>query len=293
MAVSMSVDDSLMSPPVDSDSPEFGTVPSAARERVAIATYRDGAWCTGQDTLAVERALEIHVAGAEPLITMRTPGDDRELAAGLLHGEGVVRTADDIVYLRHSRDEPDVIRVMLKPEARARLNRVERNTLANSACGVCGKPSFRAPKPPRDEPGPAPDIAPEWLLGLPDRMRAEQGVFETTGGLHAAALFAVGGDLMALREDVGRHNALDKLIGRALLDGQLPLDQHVLMLSGRASFELLQKAIAARIPAVCAISAPSSFAVELARRFSIVLVGFLRGERFNCYSGVHRLAGPE
>ncbi|AWN15925.1 formate dehydrogenase accessory sulfurtransferase FdhD [Salinisphaera sp. LB1] len=275
------------------DSPDPRAAATSARERVEIASYRDGGWRTIDDTLAVERALEIHVAGAEPLITMRTPGHDRELAAGLLHGEGVVQTVDDIVYLRHSPDEPDVIRAMLKPAARARLDRIERNTLATSACGVCGKPSFRAPEPRRGDPatGAALRIEPGWLLGLPDRMRAEQGVFETTGGLHAAALFAAGGDLIALREDVGRHNALDKLIGRALLEDELPLDQQALMLSGRASFELLQKAIAAGIPVVCAISAPSSFAVELARRFSTTLVGFLRGERFNCYSGVHRL-GP-
>ncbi|MGN8200190.1 formate dehydrogenase accessory sulfurtransferase FdhD [Salinisphaera sp. RV14] len=275
------------------DLPDTGDASSAARERVKIASYRDGAWRTSDDTLAVERALEIHVAGAEPLITMRTPGHDRELAAGLLHGEGVVQTAGDIVYLRHSPDEPDVIRAMLKPAARARLDRIERNTLATSACGVCGKPSFRAPEPRRGDPatGAALRIEPGWLLGLPDRMRAEQGVFETTGGLHAAALFAAGGDLIALREDVGRHNALDKLIGRALLEDALPLDRQVLMLSGRASFELLQKAIAAGIPVVCAISAPSSFAVDLARRFSTTLVGFLRGERFNCYSGARRLRG--
>lgn len=265
--------------------------PAAARERVSIVSYCEDAWRTTDDTLAVERALEIHVAGAEPLITMRTPGHDRELAAGLLHGEGVVRSVDDIVYLRHTPDEPDVIRAMLKPAARARLDRIERNTLATSACGVCGKPSFRSPQPPRRGVAHAPVLAiePGWLLRLPDRMRAEQGVFEATGGLHAAALFQVDGDLIALREDVGRHNALDKLIGRAVLDASLPLDRHVLMLSGRASFELLQKATAAGIPVVCAISAPSSFAVELASRFSTTLVGFLRGGRFNCYSGAHRL----
>lgn len=281
-----------MSPSFD-DPPAGGLGQAAARERVTLASYRDGVWHAAEDTLAIERALEIHVAGAEPLITMRTPGHDRELAAGLLHGEGVVRSADDIVYLRHSADEPDVIRVMLKPAARKRLDRIERNTLATSACGVCGKPSFRAPRPDRTATSPDPDgrIAPVWLLGLPERMRAAQAVFESTGGLHAAALFEAGGDLVALREDVGRHNALDKLIGRALLDGNLPLSRHVLMLSGRASFELMQKAIAAGIPVVCAISAPSSFAVELAERFSTTLVGFLRGERFNCYSGVARLQG--
>ncbi|HET7312770.1 formate dehydrogenase accessory sulfurtransferase FdhD [Salinisphaera sp.] len=265
--------------------------PAAARERVAIADYRDGIWRAADDTLAVERALEIHVAGAEPLITMRTPGHDRELAAGLLHGEGVVRSAADIVYLRHSADEPDVIRAMLKPEARARLDRIERNTLATSACGVCGKPSFRAPRPARAVSRGVDGLRvdPDWLLGLPERMRVAQDVFESTGGLHAAAIFRAGGDLVALREDVGRHNALDKLIGRALLDARLPLSEHVLMLSGRASFELMQKAGAAGIPVVCAISAPSSFAVEIARRFSTTLVGFLRGERFNCYSGAQRL----
>lgn len=280
----------LMSPSFD-ESPAGDSEQAAARERIGIASYHDGVWHEAEDTLAVERALEIHVAGAEPLITMRTPGHDRELAAGLLHGEGVVRSADDIVYLRHSADEPDVIRVMLKPAARQRLDRIERNTLATSACGVCGKPSFRAPRPERsgtaDEPGW--HVDPTWLLALPGRMRAAQAVFESTGGLHAAALFEAGGDLVALREDVGRHNALDKLIGRALLDGALPLSRQVLMLSGRASFELMQKATAAGIPVVCAISAPSSFAVELARQFSTTLVGFLRDARFNCYSGVSRL----
>lgn len=266
-----------------------------ARAHVAIASYCDGNWHEAGDTLAVERALEIHVAGAEPLITMRTPGHDRELAAGLLHGEGVVRRATDIVYLRHSAAEPDVIRVMLKPAARQRLARIERNTLATSACGVCGKPSFRAPQPTQTETRGADNlrVTPEWLLRLPGRMRDEQGVFSATGGLHAAALFEAGGDLFALREDVGRHNALDKLIGRALLDDRLSRSQHVLMLSGRASFELLQKAVAAGLPVVCAISAPSSFAVELAERFSITLIGFLRGERFNLYSGAYRLVGVD
>lgn len=281
--------------PQDSDALEPGDVRPATRERVAITSYRDGVWQPADDALAIERALEIHVAGAKPLITMRTPGHDRELAAGLLHGEGVIQAAAEIVYLRHSPDEPDVVRVMLKPEARARLDRIERSTVATSACGVCGKPSFRAPKPEHavspTEAGPR--VAPDWLLGLPDRMRAEQGVFEATGGLHAAALFTIGGDLVALREDVGRHNALDKLIGQALLEDCLPLSASVLMLSGRASFELLQKATAAGLPVVCAISAPSSFAVELAQRFSITLIGFLRGERFNCYTGLHRLVGAE
>lgn len=263
------------------------------RARIPILGYQDGAWRQVEDVLAMERPLEIHIAGAEPLITMRTPGHDRELAAGLLHNEGVVESLQDIVYLEHSPDEADIVRVMLKPEARQRLDRMARSTLMTSACGVCGKPSFRMPDtvPLAAESGARADIelSPGWLLQLPDRMRREQGVFSTTGGLHAAALFEAGGDLLYLREDVGRHNALDKLAGSALLAEQLPLTRHVLMLSGRASYELLQKAVAAHIPVVCAISAPSSFAVEVARRFSVTLVGFLRGQRFNLYTGAERL----
>lgn len=270
---------------------ELADEKATARRRIPIISYRDGAWHRGDDTLAVEQALEIHVAGAEPLITMRTPGHDRELAAGLLHGEGVVQQAGDIVYLKHSPDEPDVVRVMLKPEARQRLDRIERNTLATSACGVCGKPSFRSPQAERRMPADDWRITPDWLLSLPERLRAGQAVFDATGGLHAAGLFDIGGELIDLREDVGRHNAVDKLIGRALLDERLPLSATAIMLSGRASFELLQKSAAAGVPLVCAISAPSSFAVELAARFSITLVGFLRGTRFNVYTGVHRIAG--
>lgn len=258
---------------------------------VAIRCFEDGRFDERDDVVAVERALEIHVAGADPLITMRTPGADRELVAGLMHSEGVIRTRADIVYLKPAPGEVDVMRLMLRPEARERLDRVERNTLATSACGVCGKPSFEPPQPDdrgRDA-GPRLDLTPELLLALPARMRADQGVFESTGGLHAAGLFAPDGALCAIREDVGRHNALDKLIGWALLDDRLPLAEHILMLSGRASYELLQKAAAAGLPVVCAVSAPSSYAVEIAELFGITLVGFLRDRRFNVYTGVHRL----
>ncbi len=259
--------------------------------QVSVTAYERGGIVRRTDTLAVERALEIHVAGARPLIAMRTPGADRELVAGLMHGEGVVRSRDDIVHLQHAPGEIDVIRLMLKPAARDRLGRVERNTLATTACGVCGKPSFSPPTPDRGRTpsGEPPRIAPELLLALPERLRLEQGVFDATGGLHAAGLFDRGGALLALREDVGRHNALDKLIGWALLEDRLPLSDRILLLSGRASYELLQKSVMAGLPVVCAISAPSSYAVQLAEDFGITLLGFLRGDRFNIYSGGERI----
>lgn len=229
------------------------------------------------------------MAGAEPLITMRTPGQDRALAAGLLYGEGVIQSPADIVYLKHSPDEPDVIRLMLKPSARARLGRIERSTVATSACGVCGKPSFSPPRPPSDGGSRGSLLLTSALvLALPERLRDGQSVFASTGGLHAAGLFDAAGTLVDLCEDVGRHNALDKLVGRALLADRLPLTEHILLLSGRASYELLQKSVMAGLAAVCAISAPSSYAVELARQFDVTLVGFTRDDRFNIYAGAHR-----
>lgn len=265
---------------------------ASPRQVVRVNAYDRDGFITRDDTLAVERALEIHVAGADPLITMRTPGADAELVAGLMHGEGVIGSRDDIVYLREAPGEADVMRLMLKPEARARLDRVERNTLATSACGVCGKPSFSPPTPGRDgaAAGAHLQITPELLLGLPARMRDDQNVFESTGGLHAAGLFDGQGNLLSLREDVGRHNALDKLIGAALLEDRLPLSDHIVMLSGRASYELLQKSIMAGVPVVCAVSAPSSYAVDLAGQFGVTLVGFLRGDRFNIYTHAARIA---
>lgn len=280
-----------MANPSDEHSEPTFSPDACARQSTDIIAYNDGALRAGFDVLAVERPLEIHIAGASPLVTMRTPGHDRELAAGLLYSEGVVQSAEDIVYLNYVDGEPDVIRVMLRPEARTRLERIERSTLVTSACGVCGKPSFCPPTPTSttQQSVDVPRIAPGWLLALPEQLRASQDVFESTGGLHAAALFAAGGELLMLREDVGRHNALDKLVGRALLDDRLPLVNTAIMLSGRASYELLQKSVFAGVPIVCAISAPSSFAVEMAVRFSVTLVGFIRGHRFNVYAGADRL----
>lgn len=274
---------------VDADqTPADGSGRRAAR----IHAYRDGQCRAVEDTLAVERVLEIHVAGANPVITMRTPGADCELAAGLMHGEGVVAHRDEIVYLDHAPGETDVLRLMLKPEARERLDRVERNTITTSACGVCGKPSFEAPEPPAQaSSGSEIVLQPDELMALPDRLRHAQGVFEDTGGLHAAGLFEHGRELMAVREDVGRHNALDKLIGWALLNDQVPLADHAIMLSGRASYELVQKSVAARVPVIAAISAPSSYAVDLAAEFDATLAGFVRGNRFNIYTGARRIQG--
>ncbi|WP_318269741.1 formate dehydrogenase accessory sulfurtransferase FdhD [Salinisphaera orenii] len=262
------------------------------RRRVGICRYQDGAYTERDDTLAIERPLEIQVAGAQPVVTMRTPGDDLELAAGLMHGEGVVHVPDEIVYLDHAPDEADVVRLMLKPSARERLDHIERSTVVTSACGVCGKPSFEAPKPHATDDDPSHwMMTPAELTALPDRLREAQGVFEETGGLHAAGLFDSDRHLIAVREDVGRHNALDKLIGWALLNGRLPLADHAVMLSGRASYELVQKSVAADVTLIAAISAPSTYAVDLAATFDATLVGFVRGHRFNVYTGARRIEG--
>lgn len=259
-----------------------------------IQVDRDGAR-SRPDTLAVEAVLEIHVAGAEPIITMRTPGADRELAVGLMFSEGVILGPDDIAGLVSESNEgqPDVIRLMLKPAARDRLPLAERSSLVSSACGICGKPRFSLGVL-RDRPAVRSglELDLETLLALPQRLRDAQGVFRETGGLHAAALFDSHGKLLAAREDVGRHNALDKLVGWALLNGRLPLQDSVVLLSGRASYELMQKSIMAGAPVVCAISAPSSFAVRLAQDWHTTLMGFLRPPRCNIYSAPERIRLP-
>lgn len=269
----------------DNDSPD------AQSRSVPVHAFEHGRLIDRDDQVAVERALEIHVAGAQPLITMRTPGDDLALAAGLLHGEGVIADRSDIVYLRHAANQPDVVRLMLRPDARTRLDRMERSTVMTSACGVCGKPSFQPPRAARGDAAESePVVSPQLLLTLPDKLRPSQGVFSSTGGLHAAGLFDARGGLIDICEDVGRHNALDKLIGRTLRAGHLPLTNRILLLSGRASYELLQKSVMAGLPFVCAISAPSSYAINLAREHDVSLVGFLRNDRFNVYAGARRIA---
>lgn len=244
------------------------------------------------DHVAVEEALEIRVAGTEPVITMRTPGHDRELAAGLMLSEGLVRERADFETISQLVDQPDVIQVVLKTFNDHKAGLLQRSSLSNSACGVCGKKKLNLETMQGLSPlSESLRLDKEILSSLPRRLREHQAVFAQTGGLHAAALFDGDGELRAVREDVGRHNAVDKLNGWALLNDQLPLDDQIMLLSGRASFELMQKSIMARVPIVCAISAPSSYAVKLAREFGVTLVGFLRENRFNIYANPHRIVG--
>jgi FdhD protein len=250
-----------------------------------------------QDLLAVEEPLEIRLADRPVSITMRTPGNDFELAAGFLFGEGIIQGARQIREIRWSiagenpRQSANSVTVELQAGAEVDLARLERHFYATSSCGVCGKASIEAlrmqgcPVLPRD----APRIDPAVIHGLPDVLRARQAVFERTGGLHAAALFDPSGELLLLREDVGRHNAVDKLIGAEVLAGHTPLHQNLILVSGRASFELVQKALMAGIPILAAVGAPSSLAVETAQRFHMTLLGFVRGDRFNIYSGASRI----
>ena len=263
-----------------------------------VTTVTKGAARTRRDTLATEEPLELRLlSGAERrtvAVTMRTPGNDFELAAGFLFGEGVVGL-EDIQRISYCVDVPaeqlyNVVNVTLHgaiPELRS----LERHFTTTSACGVCGKASLEALEIRGCTALPVTfEVTPGLITSLPDKLRAAQNLFEATGGLHAAALFSKEGELLALREDVGRHNALDKLVGWALLNGLLPLSEQIVLLSGRASFELLQKSLMAGVGVVCAVSAPSSLAVSVAKAFGITLVGFLRGERFNIYANEARVA---
>jgi FdhD protein len=274
-------------------------------ERRRVLRIRDGEVTTRPDTLVAEEPLEIRLNGKPLAITMRTPGDDFALAAGFLVSEGVLGSAEElanIVYCAGATEEGlntyNVVDVRLAPGVPAPDIALERNVYTTSSCGLCGKASLDAVRTtarwPVEEPGrpdgPRVRLEPAVLSRLPDRLRAAQRVFERTGGLHAAALFTPEGELLDVREDVGRHNAVDKLVGRALQQGGLPLRDAVLMVSGRASFELAQKAVMAGIPVLAAVSAPSSLAVDLAAETDLTLVGFLRGSSMNVYAGEHRLA---
>ncbi|MGQ0571736.1 MAG: formate dehydrogenase accessory sulfurtransferase FdhD [Armatimonadota bacterium] len=253
------------------------------------------------DDLATEEPLELRVlaGGAQKTVavTMRTPGNDFELSAGFLFSEGVVHSREEIRRITYCVDpaidaeqQYNIVNVDLARTTLPDLASLERSFFTSSACGVCGKASLEALRlrgfattPP------GPTIRADLLSRLPEKLRSAQGLFEATGGLHAAALFDVRGTLISVREDVGRHNALDKLIGWALLEARIPLRDHIVMVSGRASFELVQKSLVAGIPIFCAVSAPSSLAVELARDFGMTMVGFLRGDRFNIYTGFERV----
>ena len=267
-------------------------------ERIRVHAREGDVGVERSDAVAVEEPLEIRIRSPQSeraarfVITMRTPGCDEDLAAGLLFAEGVTLQRSDLVALDRPADprvaeelRANVLVATLGDEALARATKLARTTMMGSACGVCGKTSIEnvlpADRPPLESPL---RIATSVLYALPNRLRERQSVFAATGGLHAAALFDASGELRGVREDIGRHNATDKLIGSQWLADRLPLDDAVLVVSGRAGFEIVQKACAAGIPIVASVSAPSSLAVELAETAGITLIGFLRERRLNIYS---------
>lgn len=251
------------------------------------------------DRVATEEPLEIRlgfeVEGERRTrsisITMRTPGDDEALALGFLFSESIIRSNKDVALVKPCSGD-NTIRVELESGIDVDLDQLERHFYTTSSCGVCGKASLDALRvngiePPPEEKG---QFSRSAIIGVPERLRTAQQVFEETGGLHAAAAFDSRGELLIVREDVGRHNAVDKIVGALLMDGRLPACELGLMVSGRASFELMQKALVAGMPLLAAVSAPSSLAVELAREFNVTLIGFLRGDNFNIYAGEERIA---
>ncbi|CAM3889217.1 formate dehydrogenase accessory sulfurtransferase FdhD [Smaragdicoccus niigatensis] len=266
-----------------------------------VLRIRDDHLVDRPDCLAVEEPLEIRVGGRSLTVTMRTPGDDFDLAIGFLVSEGVVWSSDQVAAVRYcagatsnGRNTYNIVDVALSDGVKAPAASLERNFYTTSSCGLCGKASLEAVCTSAhwsvaEDPF---TVSAEVLADLPGRLRAAQRVFDDTGGLHAAGLFSITGELLFLREDIGRHNAVDKVIGHALRQGMLPLRQTILMVSGRASFELVQKAVMAGIPMLAAVSAPSSLAVELAAENGLTLVGFLRGTSMNVYSGRSRVGLP-
>lgn len=254
---------------------------------VPVRKVEPGSNAAEQDLVAVEEPLQIRLGDRDFAITMRTPGQDRELAAGFLFTEGIVHNTADIADIRS--DDRGTVTVTLASAVEVTF--AERNFYVTSSCGVCGKASIdglRATGCPTLARG-IPKVPGNLISSLPDKLRAAQPVFAHTGGLHAAGLFDTDGNLVTVREDVGRHNAVDKLIGAALLAGQIPLNNNILMLSGRISFELVQKSLMAGIPIVAAVGAPSSLAIETALNFGLTLAGFVRGQRYNVYAGQERL----
>jgi len=275
-----------------------GSKRPGSKYKVQVTTVEAGEVRRRGDVLATEEPLELRLVSGQKrqtvAVTMRTPGADFELAAGFLYNEGVLGSRDELLRISYCTDaeqQYNTVNVALRGGALPDVARLERHFTTTSACGVCGKASLEGLE---IQACALPDagftVAPAVITALPEKLRAAQGLFDATGGLHAAALFTKEGELVALREDVGRHNALDKLVGWAFLEGLLPLNEHVILLSGRASFELLQKALMAGVTVVCAVSAPSSLAVAVAQTFNQTLIGFLRGERFNIYTGAQRIA---
>ena len=279
--------------------------PGKGISQVRISRLTDGRLQERKDVVAVEEPLEIRVEftrdgvrSTVPVsITMRTPGNDFELAAGFLYGEGILQNRDEITEIDYCQGDEaqtyNIVQVRLRPETEFDPDALDRNFYMTSSCGVCGKASLEAVEMGGCEPLPNEGlkVAADLFTRLPEILRAGQGLFDRTGGIHAAGRFDESGRLLSLKEDVGRHNAVDKVVGEAFLAGELPLGRTILAVSRRASFEIMQKAVVAGIPVVAAVGAPSSLAVELAHTFNMTLLGFTRAEGFNIYAGVERVAG--
>ena len=277
---------------------------TSATARATVTKVANGKGERAEDVLVVEEPMEIRldIPGKDGVVTkslavtMRTPGNDFELAAGFLFTEGIIASGEDIEQLSYCVDgkaeqEFNVVTVALRQGLAVDLERLTRHFYATSSCGVCGKASLDAVRVQVQEaPAPGrPTLSPAVVASLPDRLREAQGVFARTGGLHGAGLFTADGSLVSVMEDVGRHNAVDKVVGEQLLRGSIPLRDHVLQVSGRGGFEIVQKAVVAGIPVVSAVGAPSSLAVEVAREFRMTLLGFVREGRFNVYADADRI----
>jgi FdhD protein len=292
-----------MAPPTDLA--QKAKAATSAAMRNPTVRYQGSERVEADDYLAIEEPLQIRLAGEDVAVTMRTPHHDDELAAGFLFTEGIIRGKHHIESIAYcaaeDSEEPNIINLLPTERDLLEPGKWGRNFISSSSCGLCGKTSIeslrlratgyglraRSERPAADAPWP---LSVETLYSLPDKLSAEQEAFAHTGGIHAAALFSQEGELLVMREDVGRHNAVDKVIGHALLNDWLPLDRHILLVSSRASFEIVQKALVAGVVLMAVISAPSSLAVELARKGDMTLVGFLRHERLNVYSGEWRVA---
>jgi FdhD protein len=274
-------------------------------KEIRISRFAKGDLQVDSDLVAVEEPLEIRLDFDDGAvrrshsisITMRTPGNDLELALGFLCGESIVHCREDVAEVDYcgkanSAASGNAVRVELKPGVMVDLDRLQRHFYTSSSCGVCGKASLEALEVLGQGPleSVSTTFSADLLTSLPQLLRARQKVFGETGGLHAAAVFSPAGEIRHLREDVGRHNAVDKVVGKLLNDGELPAHGYGLLVSGRASFELMQKALVAGLPLLAAIGAPSSLAVELAERYGMTLIGFLKAEKFNIYAGAHRIS---
>lgn len=272
-------------------------------EDIRVANTKVMRWANGgldnetEDWVAREEPLEIRVKGESIVVTMRTPGHDKELAIGFLLAEGVITNSSDILEIAYCQQgeaslHKNILNVFLSPEVEINLDRLKRNVYASSSCGLCGKASIESLQnifEPLNKIETV--ISIDKILTLAQKLRAKQSTFDKTGGLHAAGIFDRNGELLVLREDIGRHNAVDKILGHLFLKNRMPLEDCVLMVSGRASFEIIQKSLAGRVGIICAVSAPSSLAVDMAKESGQTLIGFLRERKFNVYSHKERISG--